>query len=83
MDIWGFVTNASGSPIENASVSDGAIVYSTDANGYFDLEELQFGTYGVDATAIGCDDNVRPVSVSPAVLLTGNGERQDFVLTCR
>lgn len=86
LDIWGFVTHGDGTPWLNAVVVDSASnYYYTDANGYYDLEELTPGTYsvyvdcpvGTFGTGVWAEVNDPPSAVPE-----GNGTRYDFVLSC-
>lgn len=83
-DIWGYVTDSKGDPIEGALIRDvhnGFETYS-DANGFFDLYERSPGSYTISAFVVfpgGTCNRVLIKWVGPEALVFG-GAREDFDL---
>ncbi|SEQ53355.1 beta-sandwich domain-containing protein [Natrinema salaciae] len=74
--IDGYVTNAAGVPIADATVADadgGAFSVTTDENGSYEIDGLAPGRYALRAAADGYDDStIEFVDVEPGATATAN-----------
>ncbi|WP_049922977.1 S8 family serine peptidase [Halopiger djelfimassiliensis] len=74
--IDGYVTNAAGVPIEGATVVDAdgdAFSVMTDENGYYEVDDLEPGSYALRAIEDGYDDsNIEFVDVESGATTTAN-----------
>ena len=85
LDIWGQVTDMNGTPFPGALVYDDAQSVHADGNGYYDLYEATPGNRLVTAsspTEPACQTS-KSVDVPATVIMTGDGQRQDFRLPCQ
>lgn len=81
LDIYGTVTDLSGAPMPGVLVNDGGKTAITDSNGFYDLHEIQFGTYSLSFSRSDCSGPTSSVTVTPMALVTG-GVRHDKQLPC-
>lgn len=82
-DIWGHVYDLDGEPFPGIIVGDGGQSDISDANGYYAIHELGFGTYELTASKRGCSSDVKTVQITIFTVLQENGNRQDFHMPCR
>lgn len=82
-DIYGYVTDANGEPFPGVHVSDGDRSTTSDSRGFYDLFELQMGTYFLTFAAPtgACYSGTHVVVTTYRTLIEG-GTRHDAQLPC-